>query len=85
MKRVSMQELKSNLSELVDAAAGGEQIWITRHRRLVARLAPAEPPQVHRGARFGKASLRSALKRGTGGRSLAILEEDRRDSRDDVR
>ena len=73
-----MQELRSNLSALVDAAAAGEQIWITRHGRLVARFAPAEPPYVHRGARFGKASLRSVLERGTGGRALAILEEDRR-------
>lgn len=33
MKTVSIDELKKNLASLVAAAAGGERILITRHRR----------------------------------------------------
>ena len=38
MKKVSIYELKRDLSGLVREAAAGEAILITRHRRAVATL-----------------------------------------------
>jgi prevent-host-death family protein len=70
-----MRELRSNLAELVEAAAAGEEICIVRGGRVVARLSGTSHAQVHTGSRFGRANLRAALERGTGGRSLEMLEE----------
>jgi prevent-host-death family protein len=39
-RKVGLYEAKTHLSELVEAAAAGEEIVITRHGRPVARLAP---------------------------------------------
>lgn len=42
MATVGLFEAKQKLSELVERARQGEEIGITRHGKLVARLAPAE-------------------------------------------
>lgn len=81
MKTVSFQELKSHLSALLDEAAAGVRILITRHQKPVAYLAGAGDEHVHRGRRFGKAALRPLLKKGTGGRYLDVLTDDRRGGR----
>jgi prevent-host-death family protein len=77
MKRISIQDLKAQLSSAVAEAESGRTIVITRHNEPVARLGPARPQHVHRGARVGAGRLRPALKRGTKGRYLAVLMEDR--------
>ena len=77
MKRMSIQDLKAQLSAAVAEAQAGATIVITRHREPVAQLCPARPPSVHRGALVGTARLRPALRRGTKGRYLAVLKEDR--------
>lgn len=77
MKRISIQDLKAQLSAAVAEAQSGRTIVITRHNEPVARLGPARPPHVHRGTRAGTGRLRPALKRGTKGRYLAVLMEDR--------
>ena len=77
MKQISIQNLKAHLSAAVAEAESGHTILITRHNEGVAQLCPARPPSVHRGIRVGSGRLTPALKRGTNGRYLAVLLEDR--------
>jgi prevent-host-death family protein len=44
MDQVNLYEAKTKLSELVDRAAGGEEIVIARHGRPVARLVAYTAP-----------------------------------------
>jgi prevent-host-death family protein len=77
MKRISIQGLKARLSGVVAEAESGRTILITRHNEPVARLSPAGPDQFHRGKRVGTGRIKPALRRGTKGRYLAVLMEDR--------
>jgi len=77
MKRISIQDLKAQLSGAVAEAEAGETIVITRHREPVARLGPAGAEYLHRGAMVGRQRLRPAIKNGTNGRYLRLLAEDR--------
>ena len=77
MKQVSIQHLKAGLSAAVAEAQAGVTIVITRHNEPVAQLGPARPDRVHLGARVGGGRILPALKRGTKGRYLAVLLEDR--------
>jgi prevent-host-death family protein len=43
MKNVSLTEAKARLSRLVELAAAGEIVVITRHGKPVAQIAAAEP------------------------------------------
>ncbi len=45
MTEVSLAEAKAKLSALVDKAEAGEEILITRHGKLVARLGPVASPR----------------------------------------
>ncbi len=45
MTEVSLAEAKAKLSALVDKVEAGEEILITRHGKLVARLGPATAPR----------------------------------------
>jgi prevent-host-death family protein len=78
MKTVSIDALKRHLSSLIDEAAAGERIVITKHRKPVAALTAADTEHVRVGARFGRARLKPALKGPTKGQYLAVLLEDRR-------
>ena len=77
MKQVSIQDLKAGLSAAVAEAESGRTIVITRHNEPVAQLGPARVERVHRGARVGQGRVQPALKRGTKGRYLAVLQDDR--------
>ncbi len=79
MKKISMQDLKAQLSSAIAEAASGETILITRHNEVIARLAPVQVPHLHTGKLFGKARIVPALKKGTNGRYLKVLSEDRGD------
>ena len=79
MKQISVQDLKANLSSAISEAESGQSLVITRHNYPVAQLIPAAPRHVHRGANVGKGSIKPAVKRGTKGRYLSILLEDRND------
>jgi prevent-host-death family protein len=79
MKRISIQELKGQLSSAIAEAESGETILITRHNEPVARLEPAQLPHLHRGKLFGNGKISPALKKGTNGRYLKVLLEDRGD------
>ena len=78
MKTVSIDQLKRNLSSLVDEAAAGERVVITRHRRPVASLTRVDLEHVHVDARAGRAALRPLLKAPTRGLYLQVLADDRR-------
>lgn len=41
---MSVRELQQNLKRVLARVARGETVDVTQRRRLVARLAPAEPP-----------------------------------------
>ena len=41
MRRASIGEAQHNFSELIRQVAAGEEIEITRHKRVVARIVPA--------------------------------------------
>jgi antitoxin (DNA-binding transcriptional repressor) of toxin-antitoxin stability system len=50
---------------------------ITRHNQPVARLGPGHPAEVRHGSRVGTGRLEPAIRRGTKGRYLAVLMDDR--------
>ena len=77
MKKVSIQDLKAGLSAAVSEAQAGQTIMITRHNEPVAQLGPARTEHLHEGTRVGMGRIHPALKRGTKGRYLAVLLEDR--------
>ena len=81
MKQISIQDLKAHLSATVAEAESGSTIIVTRHNEPVAQLGPARLSQAHRGARVGRERLEPAVKRGTKGRYLTVLLEDRGRSR----
>jgi prevent-host-death family protein len=79
VKRISIQALKASLSTAVAEAESGKTVVITRHSQPVARLTPFHDQHVHYGARVGEGRLRPAVKRGTKGRYLETLLDDRGD------
>lgn len=84
MIRISIQDLKRNLSACLARAEAGEALLITRHGRPVVRITTAANPHLHVGKNFGRAKLRPAIDCDLGGRALEVLEEDRRDRFDDL-
>jgi prevent-host-death family protein len=79
MKQISIQDLKARLSAAVAEAQSGRTIIVTRHNEPVAQLGPAGTHHVHRGQRVGSGRLKPAIRRGTRGRYLEVLMEDRGD------
>ncbi|HMF93309.1 MAG TPA: type II toxin-antitoxin system Phd/YefM family antitoxin [Vicinamibacterales bacterium] len=77
MKEVSIQALKANLSAMVADAESGDTIIVTRHNTPVAQLGPARDQSLHRGRNVGRCRLKAALRRGSKGRYLEVLLEDR--------
>jgi len=77
MKRVSIKDLKSGLSAAIATATEGGVVMITRHNKPVAQLIAPGSPAVRRGHLVGRGALKPALKRGTGGRYLRVLLDDR--------
>jgi prevent-host-death family protein len=77
MNRISIQDLKGRLSSVVAEAEAGATIVITRHNDPVAAIGPARVAHVARGQRVGTGRIEPVLKRGTKGRALAALLEDR--------
>jgi prevent-host-death family protein len=54
-RRITATEAKAKILALLDAAAAGEELEITKHGRVVARLVPAAGPLSLRGAAVGVA------------------------------
>jgi Antitoxin Phd_YefM, type II toxin-antitoxin system len=81
MKKVSIHDLKQGLASVIEEVQAGEEVWVTRHNKPVARLSRPELEHVHRGFRFGKSDLKPVLHAKTAGRYLVLLEQDRRGER----
>jgi prevent-host-death family protein len=54
-RKLTATEAKAKILSLLDEAAAGEEIEITKHGRTVARLVPAAGPQSLKGAFEGVA------------------------------
>jgi prevent-host-death family protein len=78
MKRISIQDLKAQLSSAVAEAEAGNTIVITRHNTAVAKLIPADQ-HLHRGNQFGKGGLKPAVKTKARIPYLQVLLNDRGD------
>jgi prevent-host-death family protein len=50
MKEITATQFKARALALLDEAAAGEEIVVTKHGRPVARVLPAEPPADLRGS-----------------------------------
>ena len=85
MKTVTLKEARQHLGQLVNAAARGEAIAITRRGKVVAQLNPSPPPAAPPATASGKrlpdlSAFRASIK--VSGRSatdelLAMREEER--------
>jgi prevent-host-death family protein len=53
-RRVSATEAKARILALLDQVEAGEEVEITRHGRLIARLVPARPGHALKGLFAGK-------------------------------
>jgi len=80
MKQVSILELKQQLSSLIDDAAKGKQVLITRHNVPVAILSGANARNATIGSRVGDPLPKPLYNNLTRGKYLQILKEDRDDS-----
>lgn len=81
MTNVGIFEAKNRLSELVERAARGEEIVITRRGEQVARLMPPRTPDACGQARILTTRIRqSRIGQGTGGEISIrdMIEEGRR-------
>ena len=81
MTTVGIFEAKNRLSELVERAARGEEIVITRRGEQVARLMPPETPNAQGQARaLAERIRRSRAQHGLGGGISVreMIEEGRR-------
>jgi len=54
-KKLSATETKAKILALLDEVAAGEEIEITKHGRIVARLVPAAGPHALKGSLVGVA------------------------------
>jgi antitoxin (DNA-binding transcriptional repressor) of toxin-antitoxin stability system len=80
VKRISVQDLKAQLSAAIAEAASGETILIMRHSKPVALLAPVHMPHLHQGRLFGKARIDPAVRKGTNGRYRSACSGDQKKS-----
>jgi prevent-host-death family protein len=55
VRKMTATEVKAQILSLLDDAAAGDEIEITKHGRTVARLVPARGPDAVRGALAGVA------------------------------
>lgn len=80
MKKVSIQDLKPQLSAVLAEVESGSTVEITRHGKPVARLTPVDPPYVHRGHLVGTYEWPPAIPTGLSAQQiLDVLREDRED------
>jgi len=69
---------KSKLSELLDQVERGRTITITRHARKIARLVPAEDPEVDRTVFSSIRAMRERLSLGKGESAKELITAGRR-------
>ncbi len=77
-KTVGAYEAKTKLPELLDLVERGREITITRHSRSVARLVPADRPEVDRDVFARLRALRARLALGPGESARELINAGRR-------
>jgi antitoxin (DNA-binding transcriptional repressor) of toxin-antitoxin stability system len=77
MINVPIKELKENLSDWAEKASNGAVIQITKYNRPYILLTSGQPLGLVRGSMVGRQSLAPVLRKGTQGRALKYLMEDR--------
>lgn len=78
MRKVGLFEAKQKLSELVDRAASGERIGITRRGKLVASLGPVPGEKADLQQIFDEFDkIRKRSKRVPGATIKSLIEEGR--------
>lgn len=77
-KTVGAYEAKTTLPALLDLVERGREITITRHARQVARLVPADHPNVDRAVFTRLRALHSRLSLGKGEPAHALISAGRR-------
>jgi prevent-host-death family protein len=75
MRHVPIAEFKDHLSELVAAAAGGEEIVITRHGKIAARLVPPDSAERRKRVEAAIERIREHQKRMRAEGRTATIEE----------
>jgi prevent-host-death family protein len=79
MRSIGTYELKTHLSEILNAVEHGQTVIVTRHGKPIARIVPneaAEQEQAHRAVKSLVKFPRTRLPKGVTVRSL--IEEGRR-------
>ena len=79
MRSIGSYELKTHLSEVLDAVEHGQTVIVTRHGKAIARISPSEAAEQDEVSQAVKALIsfpRTRLPRGVTIRSL--IEEGRR-------
>ena len=77
MKRVSLKELKQNLSSWVEVAHNGDPVEVLKYNRPFVTIVPWNPSRVRIGSKAGRSQLKPCLENATRGRWQKILNEDR--------
>jgi prevent-host-death family protein len=77
MQRIGLFQAKNRLSELVDRAAQGEEIGITRRGKLAAVIGPARPKVSLREVFEDIERIRKRAKLPAGTTVDELIEEDR--------
>ncbi len=81
---VSVSELKSRLSEYLRAAHAGRVVTVVSHRRVVARLVPADdvqPTRIRKAQRPWGSTRTTRTGTGKTDSTALLLDERRRDRR----
>ena len=78
MHTIGLFEAKQKLSEIVERAAEGEQIGITRRGKLAAVLGPARPSVNLEEILDGIEAIRKRVKRPKGFSVKSLVKEGRR-------
>lgn len=84
MKQVSIQELKNQLSAVINAASRGEAVLVTKHGQPIVRIEPTQvSPSLHVGKHAARTHKRvkPGINIGLGSMALQVLLEDRRSER----
>ena len=79
MRKIGAYELKTHLSEVLDAVEHGQTVLVTRHGRPIARISPDAADQQQQASQAVQSLLnfpRTPLPKGVTVRSL--IEEGRR-------
>lgn len=79
MKIIPIKDLKENLAEWASLAARGEEITVTKYNRPYITLGPSGMLGLQVGSRVGRGTLTSVCRRGSRGKWLKILADDRAD------